>query len=409
MRKGENMPNYKYTALDKLGKKVDKTYSANSREEVLNMLRQNGYYPVNIEIDSKAKDIKKFSLPSKVKTKDIAIFCRQFYAMLNAGVPIINCLEILRNQTENKKLKKTVGEVYEDVQKGMTFSESLKNHRNVFPDLLIHMVEAGEVSGNLDIIMDRMASHFEKENKINNKIKSAMTYPIILGIVAVIVVIFLLTVVMPTFIGMFEGSGVPLPLPTRILLSISDFLKGYWYLVLIITIGLFYILTKYMQTDKGKYAMDRFKFRIPVLSSTTKKVVTSRFTRTMSTLLASGVSLIEALDIVSRVVGNKIVSDGLQQSKEDVRKGINLAEPIGNIGIFPPMVVSMIKIGEESGALDDILDKTANFYDEEVETAMQRLTTLLEPIMIVFMAVIIGFIVIAMMLPMFDMVNTIDY
>ncbi|WP_202710852.1 type II secretion system F family protein [Sporosalibacterium faouarense] len=403
------MPNYKYTALDKLGKKVDKTYSANSREEVLNMLRQNGYYPVNIEIDSKAKDIKKFSLPSKVKTKDIAIFCRQFYAMLNAGVPIINCLEILRNQTENKKLKKTVGEVYEDVQKGMTFSESLKNHRNVFPDLLIHMVEAGEVSGNLDIIMDRMASHFEKENKINNKIKSAMTYPIILGIVAVIVVIFLLTVVMPTFIGMFEGSGVPLPLPTRILLSISDFLKGYWYLVLIITIGLFYILTKYMQTDKGKYAMDRFKFRIPVLSSTTKKVVTSRFTRTMSTLLASGVSLIEALDIVSRVVGNKIVSDGLQQSKEDVRKGINLAEPIGNIGIFPPMVVSMIKIGEESGALDDILDKTANFYDEEVETAMQRLTTLLEPIMIVFMAVIIGFIVIAMMLPMFDMVNTIDY
>ncbi|MTI48218.1 MAG: type II secretion system F family protein [Firmicutes bacterium] len=402
------MPNYKYTALDKLGKKVDKTYSANSREEVLNMLRQNGYYPVNIEIDSKAKDIKKFSLPSKVKTKDIAIFCRQFYAMLNAGVPIINCLEILRNQTENKKLKKTVGEVYEDVQKGMTFSESLKNHRNVFPDLLIHMVEAGEVSGNLDIIMDRMASHFEKENKINNKIKSAMTYPIILGIVAVIVVIFLLTVVMPTFIGMFEGSGVPLPLPTRILLSISDFLKGYWYLVLIITIGLFYILTKYMQTDKGKYAMDRFKFRIPVLSSTTKKVVTSRFTRTMSTLLASGVSLIEALDIVSRVVGNKIVSDGLQQSKEDVRKGINLAEPIGNIGIFPPMVVSMIKIGEESGALDDILDKTANFYDEEVETAMQRLTTLLEPIMIVFMAVIIGFIVIAMMLPMFDMVNTIQ-
>lgn len=403
------MPNYRYTALDKFGKKVEKTYSANSKEEVLNMLRQNGYYPVKIEIDGSNRDLKKLNIHSSVKTKDIAILCRQFYAMVNAGVPLVSCLEILRYQTENKKLRKTVGDVYEDVQKGMTFSESLKNYRKIFPDLLIHMVEAGEVSGNLDIIMDRMATHYEKENRINNKIRGAMTYPIILSVIAVIVVIFLLTIVMPTFIGMFDGTGIELPLPTRILLVISDFLKQFWYLVLLLIISLMYMFNKYVQSEKGRYTVDSIKFSIPIIKGTTKKVITSRFTRTLATLLSSGVSLIESLDIVSRVVGNKVVAKGLQQSKEDVRKGINLADPIENIGVFPPMVVSMIRIGEESGALDDILDKTANFYDEEVETALQRMTTLLEPLMLVFMAIIIGFIVIAMVLPMFDMINTIQF
>lgn len=400
------MPTYKYTALDRSGKRIQKTYTAQSKDEVLNMLRQNNYYPIKVETDSKTKDIKKFTLPKKVKIKDIAVFCRQFYAMLNAGVPIVHCLDILRYQTEHKTLKKALNDVYEDVHKGMTFSESLKNHKKIFPDLLINMVEAGEVSGNLDVIMDRMATHFEKENKINNKVKGAMAYPIILSVISVLVVVFLLIVVMPTFVGMFQGSGVELPKPTLILLDVSDFIKGFWYIITGVIIFLAYVYKKYSESDKGKHKIDAVKLNIPIVKGTTKKIVTSRFTRTLSTLLSSGVSLIEAIDIVSRVVGNKVVEKGLLQAKEDVRKGINLAEPIRNIGIFPPMVTSMIKIGEESGALDDILDKTANFYDDEVETAIQRMTTLLEPIMIVMMAIVIGAIVIAMVLPMFDMINT---
>ena len=403
------MPTYKYTALDKYGKKIEKNYSAQSKDEVLNMLRQNSYYPIKVEIDSKTKDIKKFTIPRKVKIKDIAVFCRQFYAMVNAGVPIVNCLDILRYQTENKNLKKTLNNVYEDVNKGMTFSESLKTHKKIFPDLLINMVEAGEVSGNLDVIMARMATHFEKENKINNKVKGAMTYPVILSVISILVVIFLLVVVMPTFVGMFEISGVELPKPTLILLAVSDFIKNFWYILSAFIIGLIYTYKKYSESVKGRRKIDSIKLSIPIIKGTTIKIITSRFTRTMSTLLSSGVSLIETLDIVSRIVGNKVVEEGLLQSKEDIRKGINLAEPIKNIGVFPPMVTSMIKIGEESGALDDILEKTANFYDDEVETAVQRMTTLLEPIMIVVMAVIIGSIVIAMILPMFDMINTIQY
>ncbi len=403
------MPTYKYTALDKYGKKIEKNYSAQSKGEVLNMLRQNNYYPIKVEIDSKTKDIKKFTIPRKVKIKDIAVFCRQFYAMTNAGVPIVSCLDILRYQTENKNLKKTLNDVYEDVNKGMTLSESLKTHKRIFPDLLINMVEAGEVSGNLDVIMDRMATHYEKENKINNKVKGAMTYPIILSVISILVVIFLLVVVMPTFVGMFESSGVGLPKPTLILLAVSNFIKSFWYILSALIISLIYLYKKYSESVKGRRRIDSIKLSIPIIKGTAIKIITSKFTRTMSTLLSSGVPLIEALDIVSRIVGNKVVEEGLLQSKEDIRKGINLAEPIKNIGVFPPMVTSMIKIGEESGALDDILDKTANFYDDEVETAIQRMTTLLEPLMIVLMAIIIGAIVIAMVLPMFDMINTIQY
>lgn len=402
------MPVYKYKAVTTAGESIEGTFTANSKEEVLGMLRQNRHFPVKVEESIERKDVKDLSLFSKVKTKDIAVFCRQFSAMLTAGVTIISCLDILRQQTEKRKLREVIGDVYEEVQKGLTLSESMGKHCDIFPELLINMVEAGEVSGNLDTIMNRMASHYEKENKINTKVQGAMVYPIILSVVATLVVIFLLTFVMPTFVGMFEGSGVELPLPTRILLTVSGALQGFWYIFLAIGIVLVYGIQKYVTTDTGKYALDLLKFRIPVVSSTTKKVITSRFTRTLSTLMSSGIPLIQALEIVAKVVGNKVVSDGILRAKEEVKKGIDLATPIEAIGIFPPMVNSMIRIGEESGALDEILEKTANYYDEEVESAIQKMTTMLEPLMIVLMAVVIGAIVIAMILPMFDMINTIS-
>ncbi|KPU28065.1 type II secretion system protein F [Caloranaerobacter sp. TR13] len=403
------MPVYRYKAVTFDGKKVHGQYNANSKIEVINMLKSDNIYPIEIEEVIGSKDIKDLKIFNRIKIKDIAVFCRQFYTMLNSGVTIVNCLEVLRNQTENKKLKKTLGQIFESVQKGMTLSESLKSHRDVFPELLINMVEAGEVSGNLDTIMDRMAIHYEKENKISNKIKSAMVYPIILSTVATVVVVFLLTVVMPTFVSMFQQSGAMLPAPTLILLGISDIIKSYWYLIIALITILTYFFKKYYETEKGRMQIDKLKLRIPIFNNLIRKITTSRFTRTLSTLLSSGVPLIKALEIVSKIVGNKVVEEGLNLVKDEVRRGLDLASPIEKLGLFPPMVVSMIRIGEESGSLDEILDNTASFYDDEVEASLQKLTSLIEPIMIIIMALIVGFIVISMVLPMFDMINTVRF
>ncbi len=402
------MATYKYKAITNEGKSLEGTYSAKNREEVVLMLRENKYYPIDIKESDEEKDIRNIRVLGKVKAKDIAVFCRQFYTMLNAGITLINCLDILRQQTENKRLKDVTEKVYEDVQKGLTFSEALKNYKNVFPELLINMVEAGEVSGNLDTIMDRMADHYEKEFKINNKIKGAMVYPIILSIVAIGVVIFLLTFVMPTFMQMFEGGDTPLPAPTRLLLAISDALKQYWYLFIgglaLIVIG----TGRLLKIEKIRLWVDSIKLKLPVIKGITEKIVTSRFTRTFSTLSSSGIPLLESLEIVANVVGNKIVGNKLNIAKEEVRKGVTLSKTIKDTDVFPVMVTSMIEVGEESGSLDEILEKTAAFYDEELEAAMQKLTTMIEPLMIVVMAVAIGFIVIAMILPMFDMYSALD-
>ena len=398
---------YKYRAVSESGQIQEGYHEASSESDVLIMLKTNNYYPMSIEED-KGTGFKKEIFTKKITKKDIAVFCRQFYTMINAGISIINCLDILEKQTENKTLKKSTYNVYEDVQKGMTLSEAMEKHKKVFPPLLINMVEAGEVSGNLDVLMERMAIHYEKENNIENKVKNALVYPIVLSIVAIAVVIFLLTVVMPTFISMFETSGSILPTPTRALLAISNWLSEYWYLFIGIALFIIVGIISFGKTTEGRIFYDTLKIKIPGIKNMNIKIITSRFTRTLSTLLSSGIPLLQGLDVVSKVVGNKVVSNKLNEAKDDIRKGIPMSRTIKDIGLFPPMVDSMIKIGEESGALDDILYKTADFFDEEVEVSLQKMTTLLEPILIVFMAVIIGFIVIAMAMPMFDMVNTME-
>jgi type IV pilus assembly protein PilC len=402
------MPLFEYKAINKAGESIDGRYSANDRSEILQMLRKNEYHPVMIKEVVEGTDLSKMSVFNKVKVKDIAVFARQFYAMLNAGVTIIQALDILRQQTENRVLKSVVEDIYESVQKGSSLSEAMKEHKNIFPELFIYMVEAGEASGTLDAIMDRMAVHYEKETKVQNKIKSAMTYPIILAIVSVVVVVFMLVAILPTFLSMFEGSGAPLPGPTKFLLSISNGLRQYWYIFLLALGVIVYIIRRYLKTDSGQKAFDQLKLKLPVVKDMVTKVVTSRFTRTLSTLLASGVPLLPSMDIVARVVGNKIFADGILSVKEDLRKGFDMSGPIRRLGLFPPMVDSMIMIGEESGALDDVLRRTADFYDEEVDVAIQRMTSMLEPIMLIFMAVIIGFLVVAMYLPMIDMMQTIQ-
>ena len=397
---------FKYKAIAQNGQTVEGTFDATSEGEVVSMIKSNNYIPVNIERDIGADaQIELFS--KKVKKKDLAVFCRQFFTMINAGLGIVKCLDILVMQTENKTLKNTLASVSEDVQKGFTLSEAMNKHQNIFPSILISMVEAGEVSGSLDTILERMAEHFEKENKIENKVKASMIYPAALAVVSVVVVIFMLVFVMPTFLGMFEGSDVPLPAPTRILIAISDSIRVFWYIYVIVIGIIVAALGVFKKSEEGTRFFDFMKLKLPVIKTTSSKIITSRFTRTLSTLMSSGIPLLKALEVVSNVVNNVIIKERLEEGIENIRKGITLSKAVRDVGIFPPMVDSMIKIGEESGSLDDILYKTADFYDEEVDASLQRLTSLLEPVMLVGMALIIGFIVIAMYLPMFDMMQTI--
>lgn len=397
---------FRYKAVSQTGQIVEGFFEANSESDVVSMIKGNDHMPLSVERDIEADaQIQLFN--PKVKKKDLAVFCRQFFTMIDAGLGIVKCLDILALQTKNKTLRNTIISINEDVQKGFILSEAMKKHKKIFPTILTSMVEAGEVSGNLDTIMERMALHFEKENRLENKIKSSLIYPSALIVVSIAVVIFMLVFVLPTFVGMFEGSDAPLPGPTKFLISLSESLKSYWYIYGGVLVGLIIGIIMYKQSDEGKRFFDNLKIKLPIIKITSTKIITSRFTRTLSTLMSSGIPLIQAMEVVGRVVNNVVVEERINEGIDNIRKGVPLSRTIKDVGIFPPMVDSMIKIGEESGSLDDILFKTADFYDDEVETSLQRMTTLIEPILIVGMALVIGFIVIAMALPMFDVVNTI--
>lgn len=395
---------FKYRALTQQGEIFEGTFEAKSESEVISMLRSNDNIPLSVEEDIETeKQINLFS--KKVKKRELAVFCRQFYTMLDAGVGIVRTLEILGKQSENKTLTLAIDFLHEEVQKGTALSEAMSKEGKIFPTLLIYMVEAGEASGNLDEIMDRMAIHYEKEYKLENKIKSSLIYPMVLAVVSVVVIIFMLVFVMPTFMDMFESSGQELPALTLALVAVSDFMVARWYILLGTLVAIIIAFNIWKQTENGMLAIDNVKIKFPGLKNTMIKVVTARFTRTLSTLMSSGISLLKALELVGKAIGNKVIEKRISESVDEIRKGMTLSNAIRSIDIFPSMVDSMVNIGEESGALDDMLAKTADFYDEEVEVSLDRLTTVLEPIMLVFMAVVIGFIVIAMAMPMFDMAN----
>ncbi|MEW9123781.1 MAG: type II secretion system F family protein [Thermotaleaceae bacterium] len=399
---------YKYKAITSTGKRIEGTFSANSKNAVIRMLRDQQQRPIRIEEEkSKSKDISEIQLfKPKVKGKDLAIFCKQFYTMINAGMSLTNSLEVLMDQTQNKALRTVIEDMNIKVQKGSILSETMIQHKNVFPPILISMIQAGEMTGTLDEVLGRMSEHFEKENKINGKIKGAMIYPVVLGVVAVGVVVFLLVFIMPTFISMFTSSGVELPLPTKMILGLSTALTNFWYLFLAGIVGMIFLFNQMLKTNSGKRLYDQLKFKIPIVKGSMTKIVTSRFTRTLSSLLSSGIPIISALEAAGNVTNNKVITDGIEMVVEDIRKGVSLAVLLKKMKVFPPMMISMVSIGEESGSLDEMLSKTADFYDQELEDAIQQMVAMLEPLMIVVMAMVIGFIVVAMMLPMFDMIQT---
>ncbi|MDR5588680.1 type II secretion system F family protein [Clostridium aquiflavi] len=400
------MANFKYRAMNTDGEKIEGTHEADSKGEVIEFISSNGYYPLMVEEIIKSKKIE-FKFNNKIKFKDLSIFCRQFYTMLDAGVPILTCLDILTSQTTNKKLKETLKEVEEDVEKGGILSDAMRKHNEVFPNLLVSLVAAGEESGNLDSIMLRMANHYEKENKVNNKVKNAMIYPIILGLVAISAVIFILTYIMPTFTTMFTENGISLPWSTRFLLWLSGSLKENWFMILLAIIGIIIAIKYIFKTERGVIAASKLKLKLPVIRRLNEMIIVSRFTRTLSTLLSSGLPLVQALDIVMSVIDNKIAQNAIIKVKEQVVRGETLNSSLKETGVFPQMLYSMIKIGEETGSLDEILNKTADFYDEELETTIQGTVALMEPALIVIMGLIIGFIIISIMIPMFDSYNQI--
>ncbi|MDM0710313.1 type II secretion system F family protein [Clostridium perfringens] len=398
---------FKYKAINSEGQRIEGSQSADSESQIREMLLSNQYYPLSIEKEN-SKSKKSFSFNSKVKLKDIGVFCRQFYVMLDSGLSIGKALNILIEQCEKPKLREALIGVNGELKRGETLASSMRKRKDVFPNLLTSMIDAGERSGNLDIILKRMADYYEKETKIRGKIKSAMIYPIVLGVVAIIAITFILTFVMPTFVQMFEENNVDLPISTKMVLGTSKMLGKYGIIIFLILATAIILLGKYLKSEEGQYKLSSINLKIPVIKKLTQKIIVSRFTRTMGIVSSSGMSLVTSIEIVASVVGNKIAENELLKVKEKVLKGEGLGDSIVNIKIFPPMLASMVKIGEEAGSLDSILDKTADFYDDELEREIKTATALIEPSMIVLMGIIIGFLLISILTPMFKMYNSIS-
>ena len=384
---GTNIKNYKIRAEDD--------------SDLLLQLKASNLYLVSYSAIEEKKDIIGGN-KIKLSSKDISVLCRQLASMLTSGVTLVKALNILYLQVEKKNIKETIKRLYESVQKGEQFSEALRKQEKLFPELMISMVEAGEGSGRLDSVIDKLAEHYEKEVKLKAKIRTALTYPIVLVTLSVTVVIVLVTVVLPTFVSMFQDAGAELPIPTKILMAFSNALTGYWYLF-IIGIGIIVIGAKvYFDTEKGLRNWHQLLLRLPILGKTMVKLASVRFCSTLSILLSSGMNLLSALDISIRVVKNRIMMDSLNVSKEDIRKGMPLSQSLRKVESLPPMVYSMVGIGEESGSIENMLEKCAEYYDDEVDNSITKVVSMIEPILIILLAAVVGFIVIAMLLPIFD-------
>jgi type IV pilus assembly protein PilC len=400
------MPMYEYTARNQTTGQIMKgTQEAPNREEVAKFLRKNKL--AMVKITEQPKEIK-LKFGSGIKTRDIVIFTRQFATMINAGLPLVQSLDILAQQTENKKLAEIVRAVVYDVESGNTLADAFRKHPKAFTDLYVNMVAAGEAGGILDTILLRLATFLEKNDALVRKVKSAMIYPGVIFSVAGIAVAVLLIFVIPTFQNMFASVNLELPLPTRLVIGASQFLINYWWAIIAV-IGLaIFGLTRYYQTDPGKKKIDQMMLNAPVLGDLLRKSAVSRFTRTLGTLISSGVSILDGLEITAKTAGNRVIHDAVMDSRQSIAGGETIAAPLERSKVFPPMVISMIAVGEQTGGLDEMLTKIADFYDDEVDVAVGALLSLMEPIMIVVLGVIVGGMVVAMYLPIFDMVNAVQ-
>ena len=393
------MPSFTYTARSADGQLKSAVLDAPNKDDAMAQLKRQKLNVIKIDEGGKKKGT------GAVPMRDIVIFTRQFSTMINSGLPLVQALDILAEQSENPMLKTIAREVVFDVSSGSTMSDALSKHPKAFSDLYVNMVAAGEVGGILDTILMRLAVFMEKNDALVRKVKGAMIYPAVISSVAAIAITVLLVFVIPTFQRMFASANIPLPFPTRLVIAMSHILKTYWYMFIIVIGGAVFAIRAYNRTPNGKLVIDRLMLRAPVLGDVLRKSAVSRFTRTLGTLISSGVSILDGLEITAKTSGNRVIQDAIMESRASIAGGETIAAPLKRSNVFPPMVLSMISVGESTGGLDEMLTKIADFYDEEVDAAVSGLLALMEPVMIVFLGVVVGGMVIAMYLPIFDMVN----
>lgn len=380
---------------------------APNRTDAVNRIRLKGK-PISVE--EKVMGSKEITLfqSKKIKLKDISLFCKQMSVMLNSGIPLNNAVDILEQQTDAKNLKASLKVISKSLKEGSQLSKAMLDQEGMFPDLLIRMVQAGEKTGKLDEVLEKMSEHYNKELKTSRQIRGAMIYPAVLAFLAVAAVLALLYIVIPSFSGIFEQSGMDMPLPTRIVLAASNFVRSYWYILFGVTGILVFLFLRYRSTEAGRYQLDRLKLWLPVIKGPMQKIITARFASTLAILTSAGIPLVEAIESAAATTNNAVVIEKMKIANEGLQKGERLTGMITATGLFPPMMLSMVKIGEESGSLESMLIKTSDYYEEELETAIKQLLSLLEPAMIIVMGVIIGGIVASVMLPMFELAHAVD-
>lgn len=396
---------FEYEAKDRNGKKVTGKLEADSKTAIATQLKEKGYYITNISLKKQSKDVSEIlNFTNSVSTKELSVFSQQFATMIDSGISLVDSLQIMYDQMDNKFFRKSLEEILEDVETGVSLANAMQKHVKIFPTLYIELIRAGEAGGVLDIVLNKLADHYERQSKLNSMVKSALYYPLTILTVAILVVTFLVVQVVPQFVGMFSSLGANLPLVTRILLAISDFIRGYWWAILLFIILMIFIFSRYRQTGNGRLKTDKLILKIPVFGNMMQKIYLSRFSSTLSILVDSGVGLLESLSIVENVINNKVYSDTLTKIRVQVREGMSLAAELDRYPkLFSLMVIQMTRVGEETGALPKMMGKISDFYDSEVETSVDGVITLIEPAMIVILAVVVGFVAVSIITPMFDM------
>ncbi|MFA5974755.1 MAG: type II secretion system F family protein [Elusimicrobiota bacterium] len=404
------MPQFRYTARTTAGKVVEGVIDAQVQRAAMEKLRTQRMTVMSVaEVKPAGSLLSKLSLfEGGVKSKDLVIFSRQLATLVSAGVPIVQGLNILTEQIQSPVFKRIATTVRTDIESGIAIADAMRKHPKAFSELYVSMIRAGETGGVLDSILERLSSYLEAAEELRGKVKGAMVYPLVVSGVASAVTLFLLVAVIPTFKTVFASFGAGLPLPTQILLTVSDFIRSYFLFLLTLPIGVFVGISRWYKTEKGRLVIDSLLIRLPVIGDLLKKVAVSKLSRTLGTLIKSGVPILQALDTVAKTSGNRVVENAIMKCRESIREGEKIADPLKESGIFPAMVIQMISVGEETGNLETMLAKIADFYDQEVDTAVKAMTSLIEPVIICVMGVVIGAIVICMFLPIFQMSSLVD-
>ena len=396
------MPKYNYIEIDSADNIVQGTMEAESSGEVISLMKSRGSRPIEVSEDIKGLGGVNITVGKRrIKSKDLSVFSKQLYTMLHAGMPLLTCIETLKDQVQSKLLREKLIEIYQDLQKGAIFSTALQKHGEAFPELFISMVRSGELTGNMDGVLNNLSTHYQKEARLQAQIRSAMIYPIIVLIVAIGVTVFMLVKLVPMFKSFFRGKA--LPGITQFVVNLSDFMIAKWYIIIAVVVGVAFLINRYVSTPVGRMQFDTNKLRLPGVGSLMKTIASSRFASTLSVLISSGIPIIQAIESSGQVTNNVFIQKNMTYAIDNIKKGSPMSVELKKLEIFPPMMISMLKIGEESGAIDSMLQKTSDFFEEELEEAIKRMTSMMEPLIIILVGGIVAVVLISVYLPMFDM------